>query len=174
MPSTWPACGQPGARRDGTQLWKKYTLLEKRSAEMPGSVVPNSSARLCWLSLRSCDSLPERQLALAINSAFLLAAPGRGSPRAGGHWSKPARPHARSSVVAEGQRHQGGSGTRGCASRSGEAEAAAQGCVSSPGMGEDVGHVPSHGPAHPLTPATTGTDGPEWGVGSEWLRYCRI
>lgn len=69
--------------------------------------------------------------------------------------------------MEEGRRHRGGgSSTGGCASRSGEAEAAARGCASSLGTGRGCGgHGP--GPAHPLAPATAGTDGPERGRGKQ-------
>lgn len=36
-----PALRAVGAQRDSTWLWKKYTFIGKRSAEVPGSVVPN-------------------------------------------------------------------------------------------------------------------------------------
>lgn len=132
-------------------------LLEKRSAEMPGSVVPNPPTRLHRPDpLRSHNSLPVWCAARALNSAFLQPLLAQAALGPGASVETSSTP-----------RWERCGGTGGCTSERGEADVAVQG-----GMGEDMAMAPCVIPFAPVL--RWGPGGVEWGVGSERLRYCRI
>lgn len=161
MPGTSPTHREPGAWRYGTQLQKKYIFIRKALCR---------GARLCRTELIPPTPLdgtrePKGRPALAISSAFLLA---RSNPRGRGEGG-----------ISRNQLDPTPGMARLWWDRQWRAVPGAQGAGAWGLLPvTDSGHVPGDALGaehqHPPSPVHHEPNRPEWGVGSERLRYCRI